>query len=131
MLGTSSARVMRARREVPSMSGRSGDASRHWSLKDADQSVERLFQTALDQVAAGAVGLVALAHRVGDVAVLAGELPEREHGPSVGSGEGAELELLSRGHRQGEGGGGDHLPVLPGGRGGNRGLRQGGSVLAE
>src|SRR2546430_10093463 len=126
-----SARVMRVRREVPSMSGRSGDASRHWSLKDAEQSVDRPFQTALDQVAAGAVGLVALAHRVGDVAVLAGELPEREHGPRVGSGEGPELELLSRGHRQDEVGGGDHLRVLPEGRGGNRGLRQVDPVLAE
>src|SRR5438552_10644386 len=56
-------------------------------LKHAEKAVERLFQAPLDQIATGAVGLGALAHRVGDAAVLAGELPEREHGPAVRSGE--------------------------------------------
>src|SRR5437867_12108275 len=131
--------VTRTSRTAWRMSGcsagaRVGPPTRAFSRKSgrgSEQSVDRLLQAALDLVATGAVHVLVLADRVRDVAVLADELLEREHRPPVGLGEGAELALLERGHRQDQVGGGDDLSVLAEVRGEDLGLREVDPVLAE
>src|SRR2546423_4380585 len=66
-----------------------------------------------------------------DVAVLAGELPQREHRPPVGAGEGGHGALLGGGHRQDQVGARDDLRVLAKIRRDDRRLAEVDALLAQ
>src|SRR5437899_2875431 len=64
------------------------------------QPRDRFFQAALDLVTAGAEDVLTLGGGIVDVALLADELPEREHRPVADLVETGQHLLLEHGHRQ-------------------------------